>query len=64
MTMTVRDVARRLGVHPETVRRWIRDGKLEAIQLPSGRWGVAEYRITEEALTKFLSGDQNKTPGS
>ncbi len=30
---TVRDVAGRLGVHPETVRRLIHDGRLEAVRV-------------------------------
>ena len=29
---SVRDVAERLGVHPETVRRLIHDGRLDAIR--------------------------------
>lgn len=33
-------VARRLNVDPVTVRKWIRDGKLAAIQLPSGYWKI------------------------
>ena len=31
--LTVDEVARRLKLHPETVRRWIRAGKLRAIRL-------------------------------
>ena len=31
--LTVFDVAERLQVHPETIRRWIRDGRLTAIDL-------------------------------
>lgn len=30
MTLTVSEVAKRLGKNPETVRRWIREGKLPA----------------------------------
>jgi excisionase family DNA binding protein len=30
---TVRDVASRLGVHPETVRRLIHDGRLDAVRV-------------------------------
>jgi excisionase family DNA binding protein len=30
---TVRQVADRLGVHPETVRRLIHDGRLEAVRV-------------------------------
>lgn len=30
-------VARLAGVNPETIRRWVREGSLPAIVLPSGR---------------------------
>lgn len=34
------EVARQLGKSPQTITRWIKDGLLEAIRLPSGMWGV------------------------
>jgi excisionase family DNA binding protein len=34
--MKVREVARRLGVHENTVRRWEERGLLRAVRLPSG----------------------------
>ena len=37
--LTVDEVARRLKLHPETVRRWIRPGKLRAISLGRDRAG-------------------------
>jgi excisionase family DNA binding protein len=48
--LTVEDVAKRLSVHEETVRRWIRNGELEAIDLQ----GPAGYRITQAALNRFI----------
>ena len=30
-TYTVKEIAELLGTNPETVRRWIRDGKLQAV---------------------------------
>jgi excisionase family DNA binding protein len=47
---TVEELAEELGVHPDTVRRWIRKGDLEAIDLG----GSAGYRISKEALDRFL----------
>lgn len=41
-------VANLLRVNPETVRRWIREGKLEAYR--AGR----KQLISDEALEKFL----------
>jgi excisionase family DNA binding protein len=34
--LTARVVAEQLGLHPETVLLWIRQGKLPAFKLPSG----------------------------
>lgn len=46
--MTVQEVAERLKVSENTVRRWIREGELKALK--AGK----SYRITEEQLQKFL----------
>jgi len=45
--------AKLLNVHPETVRRWIREGKLAALH-GTGRQG---YRITEEQIRTFLAAN-------
>jgi excisionase family DNA binding protein len=46
---TVNDVAEYCMVSGITVRRWIREGKLSALKLPSGH-----YRITRDDFKKFL----------
>ena len=48
---SVNEVAKMLNKNPETVRRWIRDGKLEA-NLPSKKQG---HVITEQMLDTFLA---------
>jgi excisionase family DNA binding protein len=48
--LTVDEVARQLGVHPDTVRNWIKSGELAAIDLG----GRAGYRISEADLSAFL----------
>ena len=53
--LTVKDVARKLNIHPRTVRRMIVDGELPAIQI--GKRG--DYRIAPEALLNYEL--QNKT---
>jgi excisionase family DNA binding protein len=55
---TVDEVADRLHVHPETVRRWLRSGRLEGVKLSAS--GVGSYRVPESAVAKFLAalGDQ------
>jgi excisionase family DNA binding protein len=52
--LNVRQVAKRLNVHPETVRRWIRDGRLPAIDLGSPRAGL---RVRPEVLEQWLRGE-------
>ncbi len=47
--LTVDDVARELSVHPETVRQWIRDGELIALDISK------EYRILRPDLNAFLA---------
>ena len=48
--LTVQDIVRLLGVHPETVRRWVRSGQLKARAF-GGRTG---YRIRRTELDRFL----------
>jgi excisionase family DNA binding protein len=51
---TVRDVASRLGVHPETVRRLIHDGRLDAVRV--GR----VLRVDSTSLHGFLVNQRVK----
>ena len=53
--LSVEDIAKELGVHPDTVRSWIRERKLQATKL--GR----DYRIRRVDLDKFLK-DRTITP--
>lgn len=46
--LTVEEIARQLRVSQDTVRRWIRDGRLPAIDL------IGQYRIRREDYEKFL----------
>lgn len=36
-TVSRRDAARRLGVHPMTIYRWVKNGKIEAQRSMSGQ---------------------------
>ena len=55
--LTVDEVARRLTVHPETVRNWIKSRELVAIDLG----GRAGYRISEADLADFLQKRRGAT---
>lgn len=46
--LTTGEVARLLGVKPRTVGRWVRQGKLTPVRLPSGRSRFP--RATVEAM--------------
>ena len=52
---TVEEIAKRLSVHPESVRRWLRAGMFaNAIKLPDGR----EWRIPERDIKAFLRANK------
>jgi excisionase family DNA binding protein len=53
--LTVREVAERLRVDTTTVRRWVKQGVLEAVVLPHVRERQA-YRIKAVTLDKILQG--------
>ena len=50
MYLTIKDVAKKMDVSEETVRRWIRDGKLVAEDM-GGRLG---YRVLQDELERFF----------
>lgn len=51
---TVHEVAQRLRVDDTTVRRWIKDGALEAITLPHNGKRIA-YRIPGRVMDAILA---------
>ena len=52
--LTVREVAQQLRVDDTTVRRWIKNGVLEAITLPH-RGSRQAYRIRRSTLNALLT---------
>ena len=58
--LTVSEVARILRVDDTTVRRWVKQGALEAIVLPHVNTRQA-YRIKRETLNRVL-GDNTQLP--
>jgi excisionase family DNA binding protein len=53
---TVRDVADRLGVHPETIRRLIHEGRLRGIRV--GR----ALRVEDASVEELLAQQRVKPP--
>ena len=55
--LTVSEVARMFRVDDTTVRRWIKQGALEAVPLPK-RGARQGYRIRRETVDKFFSNQE------
>ena len=53
--LTVREVAERLRSSPETVRRWLRQGKLRGFRPGGTKLG---YRVPEDELQQFIRRSQ------
>ena len=45
--LTVAEAASEIGVHPETIRRWCRDGHIPALKFGTGRRGHWRIRRTD-----------------
>jgi excisionase family DNA binding protein len=54
--LTVEEVARRLATSEETIRRWLRSGRLRGVRLGATRAG---WRVSEEDLAAFLRARLN-----
>ncbi len=59
--LTVAEVARMLRLNPETVRRWLRQGRLAGISLGSDRGG---WRVRESGVRRLLGEEQPSTERS
>ncbi len=57
--LTVREVAERIRSSPETVRRWLRQGKLRGIRPGGTKLG---YRVPESELQRFLASLSDDQP--
>jgi excisionase family DNA binding protein len=46
--LTVEEVAEQLRIHPETVRRWLREGRLKGFRISRrGGWRVQAESVSE-----------------
>ena len=57
--LSVQDLVERLGVHEQTVRRWIKAGELTAYALGDR----AGYRVAPEDLQAFMDRRRVRTAG-
>jgi len=51
--LTLRQTAELLKVHPATLRRWDREGKLKALRIGSRR-GIGDRRYKKIEVLKYL----------
>lgn len=56
MALTVPEAARRIGRNPETLRRWIREGRLAARKVGT------QHVIEEQDLEALVSGEELAVP--
>ena len=50
--LTVKEAAARLKLNPETIRRWIKSGRIRAVSLGSDRAG---FRIPASEVARILA---------
>lgn len=50
--LTVPEAARRVGRNPETIRRWIRSGRLQSQKVGT------QHLVDEQELDDLLAGDE------
>lgn len=43
--LSMKKACERLGVHPNTLRRWIKEGRVKAVRTPKGRFRVPEEEV-------------------
>ncbi|MBI2761908.1 MAG: helix-turn-helix domain-containing protein [Chloroflexi bacterium] len=54
--LTVDRVVERIQVNKETMRRWLRSGRLRGVQPGGDKVG---WRVTEADIDRFLAADSN-----
>jgi excisionase family DNA binding protein len=58
--LKVSEVAARLQMHPETVRVWLRDGRLRGVRLGGARADKLGWRIPESEVERVLTGSGDR----
>jgi excisionase family DNA binding protein len=62
--LTTRQVADMLGIHPETVLKWARNGDLPAVKLPSGAVRYRPEQLEAWMQERATSRDKERQPPS
>jgi excisionase family DNA binding protein len=56
--LTIKEFAEKLRVHPNTIRKAIKNGKINAFQTGTGK--KSSYRISETELGRIVEFDMTK----
>jgi len=56
--LKVNQVAERVNAHPETVRRWLREGTLRGVLIGGTTRG--NWRVDEDEVERYLHGREAK----
>jgi len=56
--LTLREACRRLGVHPNTLRKWDREGKISVVRTVGGRRRIPQSEV--ERLMGFVKPDASR----
>ncbi|HLZ70446.1 MAG TPA: helix-turn-helix domain-containing protein [Dehalococcoidia bacterium] len=59
--LTIPEVAQRLRLNPETVRRWLHDGRMRGYRIGSTRAG---WRIPESEIRRVLTEGTTRPDGA
>jgi putative resolvase len=62
--MGVREAARRLGVHENTLRRWEQTGLIRAVKLPTGvrRFRAEDVERLHDEMHRAVAGTDDTDP--
>ncbi len=55
--LTVTEAARRLGIHPNTLRQWVDRGMIEAVILPGSGYRRFKPEIVDALRAKMETGN-------
>lgn len=53
--LTVNETAAALSLNPQTVREWLRSGKLRGLRTGTAKTGRNEWRVPESAIPEALT---------
>ena len=49
MSMTIGEASREVGVHPDTLKRWMKEGKIPEVKRDRNGWFIFERRDVNRA---------------